>query len=152
LLRIIAYELQLFNLIAREDTKASIELTKTSKRLTEANLAVARAAKNDSGAMKTISVMTMLFLPATFIAALFTMPTLHWDESRVIQNKFWVYWAFTIPITLLIFLVWTGTTYRASTSYPLTPEHSTNRICTHDGPGRRRFKGQLQSDANVECG
>ncbi|PVH75688.1 hypothetical protein DL98DRAFT_316397 [Cadophora sp. DSE1049] len=142
----------LFNLIARADTKASIELTKTSKRLTEANLAVARAAKDDSGAMKTISVMTMLFLPATFFAALFSMPTLQWNESQVVGNRFWIYWAFTIPVTLLIFLVWTATNYRDSASYPLAPEHSIGRIYNHEGLGLRQFKEQLESDANVECG
>lgn len=52
-----------------------------SKGLTEANLAVARAAKNDSGAMKTISVMTMLFLPATFFAALF--PCRHYNGMNL---------------------------------------------------------------------
>jgi Mg2+ and Co2+ transporter CorA len=103
--------LQLFSLIARADAKVSIELTETSKALTEANLAVAREAKDDSGAMKTISIMTMLFLPATYFAALFSMPTLQWgDASSVIRERFWIYWAFTIPTTCCVFLVWAVST------------------------------------------
>jgi Mg2+ and Co2+ transporter CorA len=37
---------------------------------------IAQAAKDDSYAMKTVAVMTVAFLPATFFAALFAMPLL----------------------------------------------------------------------------
>ncbi len=56
--------------------------------------------------MKTIAVMTMTFLPGTFFAALFAIPSLQWDQAEVIQNKFWVYWAFTLPATVLVFVTW----------------------------------------------
>jgi Mg2+ and Co2+ transporter CorA len=58
--------------------------------------------------MKTIAVMTMAFLPATFIAALFAVPSLNWqsDTGNVIQGNHWVYWAFTLPATVLVFLIW----------------------------------------------
>lgn len=50
--------------------------------------------------------MTMAFLPATFFAALFSMPTLQWDQSQIMQDNFWVYWAFTIPVTVAVFIFW----------------------------------------------
>ena len=84
--------LKLFNLITRSDVQASIEL--------------ARATKNDSSSMKTIAIMTMAFLPATFFAALFAMPMLEWKSTPVIQERFWMYWAFTLPCTALVFLLW----------------------------------------------
>lgn len=56
--------------------------------------------------MKTIAVMTMGFLPATFWAALFSIPSLQWDQPKVISGRFWVYWAITIPTTLSVFAVW----------------------------------------------
>lgn len=63
--------------------------------------------------MKTIAVMTMVFLPATFYAALFAVPSLQWDQgSAIIQDNFWVYWAFTLPTTVAVFLVWLGITGR----------------------------------------
>ncbi|KAH9909795.1 hypothetical protein F4778DRAFT_15032 [Xylariomycetidae sp. FL2044] len=89
----------IFSLLAREDTRQSYELAMTSKEIAE-------AAKQDSSAMKTIAIMTMAFLPATFFAALFAMPSLQWDQDIVITNRFWVYWAFTLPATLLVFMVW----------------------------------------------
>jgi len=60
----------------------------------------------DSMSMKTIAIMTMGFLPATFYAALFSVPSLQWDQPSIIGSRFWVYWAFTIPTTMLVFVVW----------------------------------------------
>jgi predicted neutral ceramidase superfamily lipid hydrolase len=51
--------------------------------------------------------MTMAFLPATYFAALFAVPSLKWDQpGDVIQSNFWVYWAFTVPSTLVVFFLW----------------------------------------------
>ncbi len=58
--------------------------------------------------MKTIAVLTMAFLPATFFAALFSMPSLGWDDPP----KFGLYFAFTLPVTLIIFGIWAGITQR----------------------------------------
>jgi Mg2+ and Co2+ transporter CorA len=74
--------------------------------LARINRDIAASAKRDSSAMKTIAIMTMLFLPATFFAALFSMPSFDWEEPKLIQARFWIYWAFTIPTTALVFLVW----------------------------------------------
>lgn len=81
-------------MLTHEDARASIEL--------------ADAAKRDGSSMKTIAVVTMAFLPATFFAALFAMPSLQWDQpaGRIIQPTFWIYWVFTVPATLLVFIIW----------------------------------------------
>jgi len=55
--------------------------------------------------MKTIAVMTMAFLPATFLAALFSVSTL-WSESGAVTNRFWIYWACTLITTAAVFIVW----------------------------------------------
>ena len=60
----------LFNLITREDASVNIRIAEDSRLL-------ARASKRDSVAMKTMSVVTMAFLPGTFVAALCSsFPTL----------------------------------------------------------------------------
>lgn len=72
-----------------------------------ANTSIASAARDDSSAMRTIALMTMIFLPGTFYAALFSMPSLNFEtDSRpgVIQDGFGVYWALTAPSTLLVML------------------------------------------------
>ncbi|KAI0376606.1 hypothetical protein F5Y04DRAFT_265921 [Hypomontagnella monticulosa] len=86
-------------LIRREDARVGHQLADASKKLAEAT-------KKDSSDMKVIAIMTMAFLPATFFAALFDIPTLAWDQPNVITQNFWVYWAFTLPTTLLVFVLW----------------------------------------------
>ncbi|KAI1478425.1 hypothetical protein F4774DRAFT_419463 [Daldinia eschscholtzii] len=83
----------------RQDTIASMELSEASVELT-------KMAASDSWSMKVIAIMTMIFLPGMFFASLFSVPLLHWDEERVVGNNFWVYWAFTIPSTVLIVTLW----------------------------------------------
>lgn len=67
--------------------------------------------------MKTVAIMTMAFLPATFFAALFSVPSLDWRPGPgrgVVQDTFWVYWAFTLPATALVFGLWLLFDYRAA--------------------------------------
>jgi Mg2+ and Co2+ transporter CorA len=98
--------LKLFGLLTHEDAIANINLASYSAELAAASTKIAEATKKDSSAMKTIAVMTMVFLPATFFAALFSVPSLQWDKPVVIQDKFWIYWAFAVPSTLLVFVIW----------------------------------------------
>lgn len=67
----------------------------------------------DGASMKTIAVITMAFLPATFVATLFAMPIFSWNDSqdRIISHQFWVYWSVEIPLTITVFLVWLGWWY-----------------------------------------
>jgi Mg2+ and Co2+ transporter CorA len=92
-------EIQLFTLMTHEDASVNTELAESSRQIAE-------AAKRDSSSMKTVAIMTMAFLPGTFIAALFAIPSLDWQGENVITKQFWVYWAFTIPATALVFLIW----------------------------------------------
>jgi Mg2+ and Co2+ transporter CorA len=86
-------------LLTHEDAITNIGIASSSRQLAEAT-------KQDSSTMKTIAVMTMAFLPATFFAALFAVPSLQWDKPRVIGSNFWIYLAFALPSTALVFLVW----------------------------------------------
>ncbi|KAF2963943.1 hypothetical protein GQX73_g9621 [Xylaria multiplex] len=90
-----------YALMTHEDARININLAKASKELAE-------AAKMDSSSMKSIAIMTMLFLPGTYFATLWTVPSLKWGQPDVIQSDFWCYWAFTVPSTLLIFSIWFG--------------------------------------------
>ncbi|KAI1428194.1 hypothetical protein F5Y12DRAFT_79492 [Xylaria sp. FL1777] len=90
-----------YALMTQADARININLAKASKELAE-------AAKKDGSSMKSIAIMTMLFLPGTYFAALWAVPSLQWGQPDVIQSDFWLYWAFTVPSTLLIFVVWFG--------------------------------------------
>ena len=59
--------------------------------------------------MKAIALLTMLFLPGTFVSAIFGMPMFNWDAERerdVVSHRFWIYWAVTVPGTLAVLIVW----------------------------------------------
>ncbi|KAK6329775.1 hypothetical protein TWF730_006074 [Orbilia blumenaviensis] len=74
----------------------------------------------DSAAMKVIAVLTAAFLPATFVSAIFSMSFFNnggdngtsagggdgGGESWSLSDKFWIYWAFAVPLTAVtIFLL-----------------------------------------------
>jgi Mg2+ and Co2+ transporter CorA len=77
-------------------------------------MAIADATKRDSSAMKTIAIMTMAFLPATFLATLFALPVLEWEYKTDIQlNGFQLYWVLAILSTTVIFIAWALVTQRS---------------------------------------
>lgn len=86
------------------------------------------AAKLDSGAMRTIAVVTMAFLPPTFISvslsrcllrganlsqAVFSMSFFNYAPAQgteaarwSVSEKFWIYWVLAVPLTCLTIAIW----------------------------------------------
>ncbi|KAK5681433.1 hypothetical protein LTS10_005963 [Elasticomyces elasticus] len=77
---------------------------------TERDSAIARqmasSMRQDSTAMKTISVLGLVYLPGTF--GIFGMSFFDFSQEAFWTNspKLWIYWATTIPLTLLTILTW----------------------------------------------
>lgn len=75
---------------------------------------MAAAASRDSAAMKTLAFLTTLFLPGTFVASVFSTGMFEWKtdssntekSSKVVSDLFWVYWAFAVPLTILVGVSW----------------------------------------------
>ncbi|KAG8533925.1 uncharacterized protein KY384_001666 [Bacidia gigantensis] len=77
--------------------------------LTSESTGIAEHSRQDAAALKTIAVLTMAFLPGTFIAALFTTPFFDWEVPKrhsVIKERFWYYWVTTTLLTFGVFLTW----------------------------------------------
>jgi Mg2+ and Co2+ transporter CorA len=58
--------------------------------------------QRDTSAMKTVAMVTMVFLPGTFVASFFAMPMLNWDATaynKIVSPRFWIYWIVTVPLT-----------------------------------------------------
>lgn len=94
------------------------------------NAKIAVSSARDSSAMKTLALITTVFLPGTYIAVkpnsnpnvflsltlsqtLFSMSMFSWsqsssqsDPSSVVSHRFWIYWAVTIPLTVLVIIIW----------------------------------------------
>jgi Mg2+ and Co2+ transporter CorA len=61
--------------------------------------------------MRSIAVVGLVYLPGTFVSGLFGMNFFDFSEESGVQtwnisSKFWLYWAITIPLTLVTIFVW----------------------------------------------
>ena len=127
----------------------SVEVAKDSK-------SIAAASKRDSSAMKSIALLTMLFLPATFVSVqyhdpevlrkrkdkkkkealiinhmsrqtVFAMPILDWNADRasaVVTQHAWLYLAVTLPLTVLVLIVWSGWVFMSARMHRKTDENA----------------------------
>ncbi|KAI1651542.1 uncharacterized protein F4817DRAFT_324866 [Daldinia loculata] len=100
-------EIQLaFNTVAQYDAGISVQ--------------IGRAAQLDGASMRKVAFVTMMFLPATFLSAVFSMSFFDFQAdsgSWNVSSKFWIYWAFAIPITIATSLLW----HFWHKVFPLTP-------------------------------
>lgn len=97
----------------------------TSQHSNLISMQIAHAAQVDSRAMRTISILGLVFLPGTFISAVFSMSFFNFTPATVdqpgrwnVSEKFWLYWAVAIPVTALTVAVW----WMWQKSMPTTPQ------------------------------
>ncbi|MCJ1402204.1 hypothetical protein MMC11_005424 [Xylographa trunciseda] len=100
---------QINRLCARVAAQQDVTKTLIAQRDTQINIEISKAAKRDSELMKGITVVTMVFLPATFMATFFSMVFWHVGTETEVQllvdRWIWLYPAVTLPLTVLI-LTW----------------------------------------------
>ncbi|KAI4599574.1 hypothetical protein KJ359_002021 [Pestalotiopsis sp. 9143b] len=92
-----------------------LDVMETSKTKLELQLSiVAHATGLDSTAMKVLAIVTVVFLPPSFIATLFSMSMFNWQSSEstsdngseIVASNFWIYWVTTVPLTLVILVAY----------------------------------------------
>lgn len=112
--------LQGFSSNLKERVSSQIQVLYSISSQTDNRLSarIAVSSGRDSTAMKTLAFITALFLPGTYIATLFSMSMFEWQASSPsdapsttsssvsISNKFWIYWATTIPLTVAVVVGW----------------------------------------------
>ncbi|KAL4885815.1 hypothetical protein BJY04DRAFT_117977 [Aspergillus karnatakaensis] len=78
-------------------------------------------ARSDSNMMKTIAVVSMVYLPGTFVSGLFGTNFFSFQadpgNTWLTADEFWIYWAVTIPLTMATMGVWAIWHWREK--YPL---------------------------------
>jgi hypothetical protein len=91
----------ILSLFSQEDQSIGIDIAKASK-------SIAIESKRDSSSMKTLAVVTMVFLPGTFIATFFAMPLFDWHApyGQIVDKRIWIYFLVTIPLTIFTSAVW----------------------------------------------
>ncbi|ROV90553.1 hypothetical protein VSDG_07460 [Cytospora chrysosperma] len=91
-----------WNKIGRRDTKTNLKISKS-------NLVIAEATKRDGRRMRSIAVLTMIFLPATFVATVFSMTFFNWTPEQgqaVLSPYIWIYVVGTTILTGLTIGLW----------------------------------------------
>ena len=84
-----------FNIVAQNEARSS--------------MAIAVAMKADGQIMKATSLIALLFLPPTFISAVFSTTFFEFgadSQSWGVSQEFWIYWAVVVPVTLMCLVVW----------------------------------------------
>ncbi|KAL6904952.1 hypothetical protein GGI43DRAFT_296519 [Trichoderma evansii] len=79
----------------------------------QATLLLAESQHRDSLSMKTLAIVTMFFLPGSFVSALFSTSMFDWDSVNPSSNsigvqplpQFRLYWVITIPLTIITFIL-----------------------------------------------
>ncbi|KAI0406262.1 hypothetical protein F4802DRAFT_107453 [Xylaria palmicola] len=75
----------------------------------ETNLQLALATNRDARHMKSIALVTMVFLPGTFFATVFSMTFFNWQASGdepTVSPSIWIYFVFSIALTAVTLLAW----------------------------------------------
>lgn len=126
------------------------------------NARMAVASTRDSSSMKALAVITAIFLPGEFISSLFGISMFDWewgtasDEALdaedvtlphpVVMPLFWVYWAFTLPLTIFIVVLWRAWWVNQDRFFRrhLSMELSNERYWTTDGKPRELETSFLQ--------
>lgn len=104
----------------------------TSQRDTQLNIEIAGSTKRDSELMRVIAVVTMLFLPATCIATIFSMTFFHLDQGGslgvLVDGSIWKYAAVTVPITATLCVCYCMWSYRFDRSNSSLPRQSMEEV------------------------
>ncbi|KAI1742082.1 hypothetical protein F4680DRAFT_412820 [Xylaria scruposa] len=82
------------NILAQRDNE-------TNRIMVEASTSIAHDTRRDSSAMKSIAILTLIFLPATFTATYFSTPAV-----VALGPSQGFYWAITSALTVVVILAW----------------------------------------------
>lgn len=99
----IAQHVSLTALVRRLDTQWEIVSALRAAHSNQLTIEMARDSRMDSRLMRRIAFVTIIFLPATFMATFFSMAFFHVNEGRLnVSSWIWLYAVCTIPLTLFL--------------------------------------------------
>ncbi|KAF6824563.1 hypothetical protein CPLU01_10761 [Colletotrichum plurivorum] len=91
-----------WNHIARQDSAVNPEISK-------GNIVIARDTRHESAQMRTIAILTMIYLPLLSVAAIFSMDMFNWeaeDGESIVSRHIWLFAALAVGLTFLTLLAW----------------------------------------------
>ena len=97
------------NLVVQHNQQVSIEIGRANMEIAESSRRIAEATMSDSASMKTIAILTMVFLPGTAVASFFSMTMFNWSAGSghsLVTRWLWVYFVAAIPLTGIVLAIW----------------------------------------------
>ncbi|KAI1340871.1 hypothetical protein F5Y15DRAFT_34877 [Xylariaceae sp. FL0016] len=97
-----------WNLIAKHDSQ-------TNTSIARANTAIALDTKRESSQMRSIAILTMIYLPLSSVAAIFSMGMFNWmpgEGESIVSKYIWIFVVLAAGLTTLTLLAWRHVTNR----------------------------------------
>ncbi|PPQ95896.1 hypothetical protein CVT26_015582 [Gymnopilus dilepis] len=94
-----------FNHATQKDNAVNVNISQLTSK-------IAVSTQKDSSAMITMAAVTMVFLPGSFVSALFSTVFFDTAENRsgnvslLVHPQWWLFPAIVIPLTIAVFLIW----------------------------------------------
>lgn len=142
----------LYNVIQQRESKLNFEMARDQRRL-------AHASKRDSGAQKTIALLGALFLPGAFLASIFSTSFFNFQngladdggnsELPVVAKEFWVFWAFTLPITVIVVAGWFYWEKKKESRYKIEDEELGKDVENMEMVIQRKMRQRIMSKAGT---
>ncbi|OGM44099.1 hypothetical protein ABOM_007270 [Aspergillus bombycis] len=107
-----ATKLRCISLSERLQNEINLAFNIVSQRNNEASVQMAQSALVDNTMMKTVAIVSLVYLPGTFVSGIFGMNFFNFDTTEsgamvwALSDNFWLYWLVTIPLTLTTMAVW----------------------------------------------
>lgn len=79
----------------------------TNQRDSETNISIAQASNHDNRSLRMIQILSTIFLPGSFVSSIFGMGFFSTTEDGavfVVNTRWWIYLAVSIPLTVAIYL------------------------------------------------
>ena len=142
----------LYNVIQQRESKLNFQMARDQRKL-------AHASKRDSGAQKTIALLGALFLPGAFLASIFSTSFFNFQngladdggnpELPVVAKEFWVFWAFTLPITVIVVAGWIYWEKRKEKRYKLEDAELAMNVETMEIDIQKQMRQRIMSKAGT---
>ncbi|PVF91184.1 hypothetical protein CPB86DRAFT_830705 [Serendipita vermifera] len=113
-----------YNLTSQKDNGLNLKISRLAARQNHFNMIVASATRRDSIDMRIIAGVTLVFLPGTFVATLFSSSFWNFQppkDGRVVSSWIWLYCIVTGILTFLVLALWrhlSRTQYKAMRDLP----------------------------------
>lgn len=129
----------MYSLTAQRDSEDSLNLARLSQKQNDINIQISKFAAYESrlsnkmaksslkyGAdMQVIAAVTLVFLPGTFVATLFSTSFWnfqHEDTGKIVSKWIWLYCVVTVVLTLAVLATWRFVSRMKADGLELPPE------------------------------